>query len=288
MSTKNILFKYSGNKAWISDYVNQLIAESHVDFESYLELFLGSGAVFLNLDRKFKQYLINDKSPWIYLIWRSFIGSSYTEYKEVLNYVMDRFGDIKKNKKSYYDFRDAWNHEFGSKCMVSSLETVSLTAGLQLLVLASSCLNSMLRFSSSGMNQSFGNRSYIIPESSWNEMKSRVARNIVLANRDFQEFDFKLVKNSVLFLDPPYVNREMTYNKVGFDLEVFIEKVKDLDSSNMVLYTDFDNSISDRLLDYGFTKHEMRTMRSTSPNRKIGNEVTGKEILYLKRPVLEG
>lgn len=80
MAAKNTLFKYSGNKAWLSDYVNSIIANSHADFESYFELFLGSGSIFLNLDRKFKKYLINDKSPWIYFIWRSFMDSSYDEY----------------------------------------------------------------------------------------------------------------------------------------------------------------------------------------------------------------
>ena len=137
------------------------------------------------------------------------------------------------------------------------------------------------------MNQSFGNRSYEIPKSYYDDMRSRIASNVALENKDTVEFDFKMVKNSVLFLDPPYVNREMTYNKIGFDLSSFIVKVQDLDDTNLVLYTDFENSTSDGLLDCGFTKLEMRTMRSTSPNRKVGNEVTGKEILYLKQPILD-
>ena len=45
---------------------------------------------------------------------------------------------------------------------------------------------------------------------------------------------------------------------------------------------DFENPISDKLVDVGFKKIEIRTMKSTSPNRKQGVEETGKEILYLK------
>ena len=46
---------------------------------------------------------------------------------------------------------------------------------------------------------------------------------------------------------------------------------------------DFENPISDKLVDDGFKKkNEIRTMKSTSPNRKQGVEETGKEILYLK------
>ena len=140
----------------------------------------------------------------------------------------------------------------------------------------------MLRFGPNGMNQSFGNRSYEISEKQWNLMQNRVRCKTTFSNEDFLIFEPELIKNSVLFLDPPYVNREMTYNKNGFDLNKFIDWVKRLDSSNLILYTDFENPISDKLVDDGFKKIEIRTMKSTSPNRKQGVEETGKEILYLK------
>lgn len=218
-------------------------------------------------------------------MWSALKTSTYADYRRVLDGIRLEFGDIRANKRSYYAFRNAWNSEFASKYVKSGFKDHDSVAGLQLLVLASSCLNSMLRFGPAGMNQSFGNRFYEIPEFSWNEMKARVMDNVVLSNLDFTKFDFKPIRNSVLFLDPPYVGREMTYNKVGFDLGVFIEKIKDLDDSNMVLYTDFENDVSDGLVGCGFSKLEIRQMQSTSPNRKTGVEKTGKEILYLKKPV---
>lgn len=46
-SEPNKLFCYSGNKEWFIDYANEIIDKDSREFESYLELFLGSGALFL-------------------------------------------------------------------------------------------------------------------------------------------------------------------------------------------------------------------------------------------------
>lgn len=276
------LFRYSGNKEWFIEYANEIIDKDPREFESYFELFLGSGALFLNLNRKFDCYFINDKDPWICLIWEALGCYSYSAYQKALENIRNNFGDIKKDKAAYYNFRDCWNTEFAAKVIQQNFKVVNYKAGLYLLILASACLNSMLRFGPNGMNQSFGNRSYEISEKQWNLMQNRVRCKTTFSNEDFLIFEPELIKNSVLFLDPPYVNREMTYNKNGFDFNKFIDWVKRLDSSNLILYTDFENPISDKLVDDGFKKIEIRTMKSTSPNRKQGVEETGKEILYLK------
>lgn len=281
-SKPNKLFRYSGNKEWFKDYANEIIDKDPREFESYYELFLGSGAIFLNLNRKFDFYFINDKDPWICLIWEAITHYPYSTYQKALENIRNNFGDIKKDKSAYYDFRDSWNSEFATKIIQENFKNLDYKAGLYLLILASACLNSMLRFGPNGMNQSFGNRSYEIPEKQWNLMQNKVRCKTTFYNEDFLFFKPELIKNSVLFLDPPYVNREMTYNKNGFNLNKFIDWIKRLDNSNLILYTDFENPISDKLVDDGFKKIEIRTMKSTSPNRKQGVEETGKEILYIK------
>ena len=77
----------------------------------------------------------------------------------------------------------------------------------------------MLRFGPNGMNQSYGNREYVISEQQWNDIKHRL-NNAMISNNDFLAFNPNNIKNSVLFLDPPYVNREMTYNKNGFSINI--------------------------------------------------------------------
>ena len=46
-SKPNKLFCYFGNKEWFVDYANEIIDKDPREFKSYLELFLGSGALFL-------------------------------------------------------------------------------------------------------------------------------------------------------------------------------------------------------------------------------------------------
>ena len=121
------------------------------------------------------------------------------------------------------------------------------------------------------MNQSYGNREYVISEQQWNDIKRRL-NNAMISNNDFLAFNPNNIKNSVLFLDPPYVNREMTYNKNGFSINNFINWITELNDNNLILYTDFENSVSDNLVNFGFKKIKLRTMISTSPNRKSGVE----------------
>ena len=272
-NNKNKLFSYSGNKEWLVDYINYKLNNNSKQFESYYELFLGSGSIFLNLNRNFDNYILNDKDSYIYFIWNAVKSFSYTDYQHVLSKIKDKFGDIKTNKQSYYNFRNWWNKEY--------YNTNNLIGGLYLLVLSSSCINSMLRFGPNGMNQSYGNREYVISEQQWNDIKHRL-NNAMISNNDFLAFNPNNIKNSVLFLDPPYVNREMTYNKNGFSINNFINWITELNDNNLILYTNFENSVSDNLVNFGFKKIKLRTMISTSPNRKSGVEETGNEILYIK------
>lgn len=128
-NNKNKLFFYSGNKEWLVNYINYKLNNNSKQFESYYELFLGSGSIFLNLNRNFDNYILNDKDS--------------------------------------------------------------------------------------------------------------------------------------------YINN-------------FINWITELNDNNLILYTDFENSVSDNLVNFGFKKIKLRTMISTSPNRKSGVEETGNEILYLK------
>ena len=60
---------------------------------------------------------------------------------------------------------------------------------------------------------------------------------------------------------------------------------RDIEPSEIadMMETDYESvELIIQLIDDGFKKIEIRTMKSTSPNRKRGVEETGKEILYLK------
>lgn len=59
-------------------------------------------------------------------------------------------------------------------------------------------------------------------------------------------------KNTVLFFDPPYINRPLANcYEHGFKLDKFINKLIQLKCKNtLILYTDSENELSDSLIDY--------------------------------------
>ena len=102
------LFRYSGAKTIFIDDVNYLM--NRYKASTYVEAFLGSGAIFLNLNNdNFKKFYINDISREVIHIFKTFKEISFKFYKSHFNYVMDRFGDIEASKESYMKFRTWFN-----------------------------------------------------------------------------------------------------------------------------------------------------------------------------------
>lgn len=274
--SKRRLFRYSGNKLFLSNRVNQLIKEHLPDYLFYIEPFLGSGSIFYNLDSFepiSKTYLLSDVDPYIISMHKASMLFSYEQYRIALDYVQKTFGDIKTDKDAYYAFRKYYNEHYDAH-----------EAPLYLLMLANSCINSMLRFGPNGMNQSFGHRHYIVDEDTWNSCGTRIRHsNINQSNYKTLLSCYEHICPTVYFLDPPYASKEMTYNR-GFDRTEFIDFLKRQltyrRKESLTLYTDIENEESDSLLKLGWEKETIRTMRTTCPSKS--SEITGNEVLYYK------
>lgn len=270
----NKIFKYAGTKEFIVDIVNNLIADKCPDYKFYIEPFVGSGSIFYNLKR-ITPALINDFDFNIVNMHKSVQLYTYKEYDSIKYWIFNTFGNIKSDKPAYYNFRDSWNTRYWESIKNKQFGK----SGLELLYLASSCINSMLRFGPNGMNQSYGRRFYQIPEENFNNIKNRLTK-CKITNISYESLIPSVLNSTVIFLDPPYVDREMTYNN-GFDQDKFLNILKQLRGNNsLVMYTDYENPYSDDLLNYGFEKMILRQMRNISPNRKT--EFTGNEVIYFK------
>ena len=273
------LFPYSGNKLWFIDQFNELTKNA----KTIIEPFAGSAAISLNSNAK--NIYINDFDKNIVIMFKAVQEASYKDYMVIFKKVKEDFGDIRESKEAYYEYRNWFNKNFYNNESVSS----NYTTGIHLLILAGAVINSMLRFSKNGMNQSWGHRQFIIDEESWNHFKSL---NVTLTNQDFFSDEYQLnlknwsqQNNTVIFMDPPYEFREMSYNR-GFGVNQFIDiiKSKDFCPNATLMYTDFNNDVSDELLNHGWTKTKIREMKSTSPNRKNENK-TGDEVLFIRNPL---
>jgi len=254
--------KYAGNKSKFIDKINFEINKTNKSI--YVEPFLGSGSVFLNLEKEFDSYILNDLDRNLIRIFNSFKNSTFEKYKIYESIVFEYFGDIKNNKEQWYLFRNEFNKTHWKKNTIKE--------GFYLFMLYNSCLNSLSRFGPNGFNQSFGKRYYNINENDFNIIKSKLEKTIIY-NLDFFELINKIdLENSILFLDPPYIKRPAGYATINDEFySKFINFCKFTKSD--ILYTDVYHDDLD--LKYIILREQMQNI---SPNRK--EEYTEKEVMY--------
>ena len=130
-------------------------------------------------------------------------------------------------------------------------------------MLANMVINSFLRFSPNGMNQSFGNRYYSVDEDTFKHIKNRLAKTIIY-NTDYRDIIEKY-PDAMYFLDPPYYSQDSSYK--GFSLEQYLDFL-DIISDKEFIYTDI---LNDYNMPLYRNRSLVRDMRNTSPNRKSEN-----------------
>jgi DNA adenine methylase len=265
-------FRYSGSKFKYIKLVNNYI--NNTDKTTYVEPFVGSGAIFFNLEKKFNKYILNDIDPNIINIYKTFKKISYLDYINELNFVKNKFGEFKSNKNlsieqakaNYYNFRNFFNEKY--------YKSNTIKEGIYLFFLANSCINSMLRFGPNGMNQSFGNCFYNLNEKDFNEVNVRLQCTELYCT-DFIEI-FKLYPDVCFFLDPPYIDQNSSYIGLSeYKFKIFINKLKTVE----YVYTDILNDYNDHL-----NKHFIRNIKSTSP-QKIGFDKNHNEYIFSNIPI---
>ena len=258
-------FRYAGSKKHLVSYVNKLLSDIDTENYTYIEPFLGSGIIYYNLEKDFKDVILNDIDKNIIDLHFCF-KQPYELYQSSLNFVDFNFGDIKNDKRAYYALRKFYNENSSDKYL--------------LLQLANSCINSMLRFGPNGMNQGFGNRHYRLSEDTWKHLRRKILQ-AGLYNTDYLAIlDTKVTNNCILFLDPPYEERMMPYSLTSYNRRQLIDKILQIkDNDNIIImYTDIGNSTSDELLHNGFKKICTKLLRNTCPSKS--SERTSDEYLY--------
>lgn len=244
------LFKYQGAK---TKFVPKFLELTRgLTTEVFVEPFVGSGAVFLNTEDKYDEYIINDLNSDVVRMWRSVKESSYEDYLDAKNYVLTEFGDLKTDKEAFYGFRNWWNKTYW--------KTNTTEEGIYLSFLTNSVINSILRFGPNGMNSCFGKRWYFPEERDFLVAKEKLEKTTI-KNQFFHEVS--IPEFSTIFLDPPYLNRPSGAYVKDFehsDLVTFTNKVQDLSHLNTIIYTDTENPFIE-----GFNKFVIRKMRNTAP-----------------------
>ena len=258
------LMQYSGTKINYYKDFKHLTKDLHSGV--YVEPFLGSGGIFVNLPNSFDQYILNDFNPHIVSVWEFVRDSSYQDLIDIQNEMQNMFGDI-KIKKNYYDIREYYNQNY--------FKTTKPERGGYLYLLINSCLNSFARFGPNGFNQSFGERTFCCAGQEYNHIKNKLKKSII-TNLSYEQVHYP--KDALVFLDPPYFKRQSSYSNefCSSQLNTFLDFFKNKDCN--IVYTDIESSESDVLLSQGFNKNIIRDIINTSATTH--KEVTGVEVAY--------
>lgn len=176
------LVKWSGGK---TDEIEKIKPHIPQDYDTYLEPFVGGGAVYFDL--KPHKAVINDIHPEL--------ANFYQQIKEGNGVrLYDILKDIKTDEENYYFMRDLFEPED------------KLEEALKFYYLRKTCFRGMLRYNSSGkFNIPYGRYKTINIEDIKNKNYYDVMKNTEVLNKDFSYvFENYNNKDNFAFIDQPY------------------------------------------------------------------------------------
>lgn len=193
--------RWAGGKTWLVPHIAQLIGS--ISIEHYHEPFLGGGAVFFSLDTKKKSYL-SDANPQLI--------NTYIQVRDDPERVISFFENMPNTKDDYYRIRSEITKE----------PTAQNAA--RFIYLNQTSFNGLYRVNRQGQyNVPYGyrKREYNVGRIL---VASEALRNTRIEVGDFELNRNRIMKNDLVFLDPPYTvshnnNGFIQYNQNLFSLE---------------------------------------------------------------------
>jgi DNA adenine methylase len=182
--------KWAGGKRWLTSRYAHLLP---IEFDRYIEPFLGGGAVFFHL-RPHTAILADTNNDLINL---------YSQIQGNWKKVHDALRRHDRNHSSeYYYLERARKHR-------SAHERAA-----QFLYLNRTCWNGLYRVNLRGeFNVPIGTKDAVLLDSDQFEKSASILKAATLAASDFEPIIKSATANDFLFLDPPYVTR---HNFNGF------------------------------------------------------------------------
>ena len=226
--------KWSGNK---SQHINKFKEYLPVIEGTYIEPFVGSGALFLYLHPE--KWIINDLNKDLINIW-SRVKDNPEDIIEVFKIFGSHFKDLSnKEKKSYCIDMTAhieelpYNLERATKFMLMK----------HCVYMGHILIKNEFKFKGLDLNISVNNRCFFLEENNYKniqEVSSYLNESKgTLLNVDYKKVLKKSKKGDFVFLDPPYIEEheyQFNYNK-GEDFSNFVsdllKEVKKLDKKGV-------------------------------------------------------
>ena len=257
--------KWAGNKYQIIDKVKDAIGE---ECSTLIEPFVGSCSVFLNTN--FKNYILCDINADLINLY-----TTLQEEKDNFVYYSKEFF-LKNSSDEYYELRSKFN---------SSLSTREKSA--LFIYLNRHCFNGLCRYNKSGgFNVPYGKyKNPYFPEKELLFFIEKASnKNVEFKCQSFEETMKIKKKNSIFYIDSPYVPLNQISNFTSYSSDRFGNKEHELlvslieKQKNKVVASNHDTDYSRKLYKSADKIIELEVNRFISAN---GNRDKAKELIAI-------
>jgi len=201
--------KWAGSKYRMLDDLIPLInsfRKTNLKDQMFIEPFLGSGSVFLNVNT-YDNFILNDLNVDLYMIFNQ-IKNNPEEYIKDLK---ELFNENNNQVAVFKDFVKKFNatNDYYERAKI-------------FIYLNRHCFNGLMRFNQSGKyNTPFGRYSKpYLPEKEILKMNEKLNKNKVqLFNHSFERIFENLEYGDVVYCDPPYIESFTQYNADSFNYD---------------------------------------------------------------------
>ncbi len=273
--------RWAGSKKRV---LNDMLESFKKDKENYIETFLGSGVVMINVLNNnvetlhYKNIYVNDIN--INII--DFYKMLKSKPKKLINDLVelsDKYNNIDNvdKEKMYYEIRDRFNNCKKNK-------------SVYFYFLMKVGFNGVYRENKSGkFNVPFGRKEkFIVQETSLLTI-SKLIKNVHFYNLSYEKFLDKLSKKGILndsfmYCDPPYIpddklvsQKQELYTSGNFNHYDFVEKLKSFSQSNIIVSMSESTKAKEIYGKSFITKNLTDIIRTINPQKLF----MSKEILFL-------
>ena len=251
--------KWAGGKRQLLDEISSRFPDDFEDRSTYVEPFVGGGAVLFHLLEKkdFENVHIFDINPELTLCYEM-LKTSAPKVWSKLKSMVKKYPPHDSNERSeeYYSIRTSWNK--GVSKIHSMSETKKINRVAQTIFLNKTCFNGLFRVNSKGeFNVPIG--SYKNPsfpsEQDLLEVQSALA-DVIIHLGSFEQCEEFIDQNTFLYFDPPYrplseTSHFVSYSKDQFDdedqkkLAQFVQDVDQKGAKFILSNSDPKNTIED-------------------------------------------
>lgn len=237
--------------------------------ENYIECFLGSGVVLINVLKKnntlnYKKFYVNDINPHIINFYKLLQNNPHHIIKQIgeLVEVYNNY-DMPKKEEYYYELRMRFNEE-------KDLDNKSIL----FYFLMKTGFNGVYRENKAGkFNVPFGRKEKIVVNDDYLMELSKLIQPVNFYNLDYKTFLNKMkedgkIDNSFMYFDPPYLpddslvnQKQELYTKDIFDHKLFVKTITELKGKYLMISMS-DSKQADEI--YGkFIKNNMKEILRT-------------------------